>query len=145
MAMMENVRPTEVIMGRLPHGSDLLEAITDICMKRNIRLGRVEALGAVTRARLGFYDQQTREYEYFTLEMPLEIASLVGNISLKEGRPMVHAHVTLADGEGRAFGGHLASGTTIFACEVIIESFGGPVFDRKFDPQTGLALWVDEK
>ena len=34
---------------------------------------------------------------------------------------MVHAHVTLGDAEGRAFGGHLAAGTPVFACEFVIQ------------------------
>ncbi len=69
-----------------------------------------------------------------------EITKLVGNVSLKEGRPMVHAHVTLAD-EGKAFGGHLAPGTVVFACEFIIQVFEGVSLTRSLDAETGLQLW----
>lgn len=129
-------------MGKLSYGCDLLEELTSICQKENIRLGRIEALGAVQEARLGFYDQQTREYQFHTFAQPLEITKLIGNISLKDGNPFVHAHITLADDEGRAFGGHLAPGTVVFACEFVIESFDGPVFERGFDEETGLPLWA---
>jgi predicted DNA-binding protein with PD1-like motif len=54
---------------------------------------------------------------------------------------MVHAHITLADDKGRVFGGHLASGTIIFACECVIEKFDGQAFRRIYDEETGLVLW----
>lgn len=54
---------------------------------------------------------------------------------------MLHAHVTLADGEGNAYGGHLASGTVIFACEFVLQAFDGPPFERGSDEETGLPLW----
>jgi hypothetical protein len=141
MAKMQTVKTIQTFMGRLSHGADLLEEITAFCKAENIRLGRVEAIGAVQRARLAYYDQKTREYLFFTLDQPLEIINLKGNVSLKDGQPMVHAHVILADSSGNAYGGHLAPGTMIFACELIVESFEGPVFERKPDAETGLPLW----
>jgi len=129
-------------MGKLSYGGDLLDEITDICRKKNIQLGRVEALGAVQRARLGFYNQQTHEYQFIVLDEPLEITKLVGNISLKEGNPFVHAHITLADKTGNSYGGHLAPGTIVFACEFVLEAFDGPILERDLDETTGLYLWV---
>ena len=145
MAIMQKVKPRECLMGKLSHGADLLEEITDLCRREDIRLGRLEALGAVQRARLGFYDQQARLYQFLEIDRPLEITNLVGNVSLKDGNPFVHAHVTLADKAGNVFGGHLAPGTVVFACEFILESFEGPVFERNFDETTGLPLWTMEK
>jgi len=128
-------------MGRLSHGADLLEGLNRLCAELNIQCGRVEAIGAVQRACVGYYDQARREYKFNTIDAPLEILKLSGNVSIKDGAPMVHAHITLADDNGRAFGGHLGPGTTIFACECIIESFDGPAFQRTHDEETGLPLW----
>ena len=145
MTIRRKVKSKELFMGKLSYGCDLLEGLTSICQKENIRLGKIEALGAVQKAHIGFYDQQAREYRFLTISQPLEITKLVGNISLKDGNPFVHAHITLADEEGKAFGGHLAPGTVVFACEFIIESFDGPVFERGFDEETGLPLWAMAK
>lgn len=142
MAIMKKVKPREVFMGRLSHGGDLLEEITDICRKENIQLGWIGALGAVKRARLAFYDQETHEYQFFIVDKPLEITKLVGNVSLKDSHPFVHAHIMLADRAGNAYGGHLASGTVVFACEFILEVFDGPGIKRDFDEATGLPLWL---
>ena len=142
MAIIKRVKSRELFMGKLNHGGDLLEEITDICRKKNVQLGRIEAVGAVQKACLAFYNQQTHEYQPVIIDQPLEITSLVGNISLKEGTPMVHAHVTLSDKTGKTHGGHLASGTVIFACEFILEVFDGPIFERGFDEETSLPLWT---
>nr|ACS15385.1 protein of unknown function DUF296 [uncultured bacterium FLS12] len=141
MAVYEPVQAVDRFIGKLKHGADLLEELTAVCVEKGVTLGRVEALGAVRKARLGFYDQQTREYQFFELNEPLEITKLVGNVSLKDDQPMVHAHVTLSDREGRAFGGHLAPGTEIFACEFVLEAYSGEALCRGYDEETGLPLW----
>ena len=141
MAKYHEVTPQRTWMGKLEFGADLLEQLTAFCEQNDIRLGRVEALGAVQKARVGFYDQQAREYDFLDMDEPLEITKLTGNISLRDGKPMVHAHITLADSQGNAYGGHLAPGTIIFAAEFIITSYDGPAYNREFDEPTGLQLW----
>ena len=135
------VEKKSVYMGRLPHGSDLLDELTKICTDLAIKCGRIEAIGAAQKACIGYYDQKLRGYKFNTLDTGLEILNLSGNVSLKDGVPMVHAHITLADDKGRVFGGHLASGTIIFACECVIEKFDGQAFRRIYDEETGLVLW----
>jgi predicted DNA-binding protein with PD1-like motif len=129
-------------MGRLAKGDDLLPALEKFCQEQNITLGEVRALGAVAHARVGYYDQEQRGYCFLELNQPLEILTLVGNISLKDGKPMVHAHVTLGDTTGRAYGGHLAAGTPVFACEFAIYEYSADqALIRQNDPETGLMLW----
>lgn len=141
MATIREVKAVKMFMGKLAHGADLLEEITKICVDQNICLGSIEALGAVKKARLGYYNQQAHDYSFFDLNQTLEITNLTGNISFKNGTPVVHAHVTLSDKDGHAYGGHLAPGTTVFACEVAIQVLDGPEFERGFDQETGLPLW----
>ena len=142
MAIIREVEQKEIVMGKLRHGADLLEELTELCANRGIKLGRVEAIGAVQKACIGYYHQKKREYEFLTFDRTLEILNLTGNISIKDGSPIVHAHITLSDHSGAAYGGHLAPGTIVFACECIIEAYDGPVFEREFDEETGLPLWT---
>jgi hypothetical protein len=95
----------------------------------------------VKKARLGYYNQKEREYHFYELDQTLEITNLVGNVSIKDGVPIVHAHVTFSDKDGHAYGGHLAPGTIVFACEIVIQVFDGPKFERVLDQETGLPLW----
>jgi uncharacterized protein len=140
--MQINVSEARKIMGRLKKGDDLLGALTGICQEMGITLGEVKAIGAVSRARVGYYHQDTRQYEWLDLPKPLEILALEGNISLKDGKPFVHAHVMLSDGKGRAFGGHLADGTIVFAAEFVIQELKAEQsLHRQMDEETGLFLW----
>ena len=141
MAKIREVKAVKMFMGKLAHGVDLLEEITKICVDQDICLGSVEALGAVKKARLGYYNQQDQEYHFLDLNQTLEITNLTGNISVKDGAPVVHAHVTLSDKDGHAYGGHLASGTVVFACEIVIQVLDGAKFERGSDQVTGLPLW----
>lgn len=135
------VKPGRIIMGNLDVGLDLLEAFEGICQTHQIRVGHLQAIGAVRRACIGYYDQQKGEYQYQQIDRPLEISGLIGNISLKDGKPFIHAHLTLADRGGEVLGGHLAPGTEVFACEYLIQVFQGPEFNRTYHRPTGLTLW----
>lgn len=137
------IKPSRSFLLRLPYDCDLLQELNRVCSENRVTLGRLEAIGAVRSAQIGFYDQINRSYEFTTIARPLEIVKLTGNISLKDGKPFVHAHIALADRDGSMYGGHLAEGTVVFACECLIQSFDGPPFERKADTQTGLSLWAE--
>jgi uncharacterized protein len=140
--MQIQIKPGRRIMGRLPKGKDLLGALENCCREHNITLGEVEVIGAVTKAKVGYYDQKNQQYQFLEFNQPLEILSLLGNISLKDNKPFVHAHITLGGAEGQAWGGHLAEGTTIFAGEFILQEYeSDQKLVRQLDKETGLFLW----
>jgi len=129
-------------IGRLNNGDDLYDSLSKFCIDEDIQSAHISAIGAVKQATLAYYDQRKKKYGSIKIKKELEILNCLGNVSLKDGKPFVHAHITLADNKGRAFGGHLMSGTTVFACEVFIDQYDGPALDRKFDEKTGLFLWI---
>lgn len=140
--MPESVKPGRIIMGRLQRGDDLLLSLERICSDRNIRLGEIRAIGAVEHAKIAYYDQDGRKYASIDLAKHLEILSLAGNVSIRDGKPFIHAHLAYADSQGNAFGGHLAEGTRVFACEFTISEYvSEKVFERVHDDATGLFLW----
>ncbi len=129
-------------LGRLPCESDLLEEVQELCRKEGITLGVFWALGAVKSARLAYYNQKGHTYESVSIiDEPREMISCLGNISLRDGQPVVHAHVALADEEGETVSGHLLSGTIIFACELFVQELVGSLLIRREDEETGLPLW----
>jgi hypothetical protein len=71
---------------------------------------------------------------------PQEVASCIGNISIKEGEPFVHAHAVLADQNGNTKAGHLIEGK-VFAAEIHLTELIGEELVRKDDAVTGLSLW----
>ncbi len=129
------------ILRGLPHDGDLLGEIEKLARRENIKTGSVTVIGAVQKARVGYYDQETHEYLETGVEEPMEISSCLGNISLKDGEIFIHAHINLAARDGRVIGGHLAPGTRIFAAECLIEELMGVELERLPDQATGLSLW----
>ena len=128
-------------VGRLHHGSDLVRAIERFCAERSIDAAWLSAVGAVQRAVYAYYDQERREYRELSSDTHHELVGFVGNVSLKDGRPFVHAHATFADETGSVTGGHLLPGTVIFVCEVTIREMSDVALVRTHDEVTGLALW----
>lgn len=127
-------------LARLPKGDDLLEAITREFRERLIRKGAFSAIGAVTRATLGYYDE-SRQYVNREFQGRYEIAACTGNVSEKDGEVFVHAHVVLSGHDYGCVAGHLMPGTEIFAAELYGTPVPGDVPVRAFDEPTGLALW----
>ena len=130
-----------VIVARLTHGADLLDEIVTLAQRHGIEAGALQGLGALQRARLAYYDQTGKQYAEFAIDRPLEITSLTGNLSRRDGAPASHVHLTLAGHDGHAFGGHAAPGCEIFACELVVTELLGPALERAYDAVTGLPLW----
>lgn len=130
-------------IGRIAYNSDILTALSEFCVQHRIQTGWIQLIGALKRAELSYYDQSTHEYQSRVFEGAYEIVSGSGNISLKDGQPFVHLHVTLSDEEFRCFGGHLMpGGSEVFACEFILWPFQGlQPLHRQLDTTTGLSLW----
>ncbi|MFP4005439.1 MAG: PPC domain-containing DNA-binding protein [Candidatus Hadarchaeia archaeon] len=131
-------------MVSIPHGADIIQHITEHAKSEKITSGFFTAIGALQDAKIGFYDQKDHEYREKTIEEPREIANCTGNISLKNGKPFVHAHVVLSDNNYNVEAGHLTSGT-VFAAEVHLTVLEGPSPRRKQDKVTDLALWKKDK
>lgn len=142
---MSNHDVKRTIIGQIRRGADLYNDITRIVLEKQIRIGRVTGMGAVQRAKLAYYDQKDLKYREITFNEPMEIVSLYGNISIKDGRPFGHIHVSLSDEHGNTHGGHLLpDNTPVFACEIMIEEFDGEEIIRTVDEKTGLALWQED-
>lgn len=125
---------------RVKHDADLMKFVTEFSTQNNIEAGSFTAVGALKSAKLGFYDQKKHEYLEVEQPFPCEIASCVGNISLKNGEIFVHAHVVLADEKGGIRAGHLLEGK-VFAAEIHLAELLGEKLERDHDEVTGLSLW----
>jgi predicted DNA-binding protein with PD1-like motif len=125
----------------LAHDADLLTSIREFADREGIGSGMFHLIGAVKKATLSFYDQQVKKYVNISLNRPLEVLSCVGNVGKLDGKTVIHAHVTLSDGEGKAYGGHLSEGTTIFSAELFLIELKGVSLEREYDTVTGLNLF----
>ena len=138
------VNKGRIFIGRFDSQADLLESLTSFCQENTIALGTFTVIGALTKAKLGYYDQGKHCYvTCIDLDDKLEITACVGNVSLKDEEIFVHAHITLADHNGKCYGGHLMPGSVIFAAEYSIQELTGASLKRVYDQETGLGLWAN--
>jgi predicted DNA-binding protein with PD1-like motif len=129
------------VVARLPHGGDLLAEIAAVADAHGMATAELRAIGALSEARLAFYDQEAKTYGEFEVDGAVELVSLLGNVSRRDGATAVHAHATLAGHDGACIGGHVIPGCRIFAGELILQELVGEALERGFDEVTGLPLW----
>ena len=130
-------------VGRLPHGKDLIASIEDFCIESSIQMATFSVIGAVSSATIGAYDQKQQVYVTYTENMPMEVVTCIGNVSLKDQAPVIHAHIVLGDERGKIIGGHLFSETVLYAGEMDLQELVGKPLERLYDRTTGLFLWSD--
>ena len=133
--------PGTVHLLRLDTDDDLYDTITGYVKRHHIEAAWVTFLGAVKRASLRYYDQERQTYVDFSIDEPLEVVAGVGNVSVLDGEPFLHIHAAFADESGAGRGGHVNSGTIVFALEVSIQVLDGEAPVRLPDDCTGLTLW----
>lgn len=125
----------------LDHGGDLYEQLAAGVRDLGLRAGTVQVIGAVSGLTLAYYDQDAREYRNLDFPGHWEIASGIGNVSVRDHQPFVHVHVVASAEDGRAVGGHLVPGCRVFAAEAYVRDLGGEAPIRREDEVTGLAVW----
>lgn len=136
---MRYARLGDTWVARVMTGEDIVSAVVSVATVERIDAGTVMGIGAVSDAVLGYFDRTTREYTRATIPEEMEILSLSGNISLKEGRPFPHLHVTLGRRDFTTLGGHLFEGKAGATCELVIRPLAG-YLQRAKDESTGLFL-----
>ena len=139
--MFREFQMSRIYQGSLDKGEDILEGLFNVMKQLHISAGVISGIGAVTEARLAYYNGETRTYEEKEFPEPLEIVSLKGNISIKDNAIFPHLHAVLSRRDFTAVGGHLLPRTYVFAFEFEIIPFTGEPFVRGFDDATGLFLW----
>ncbi|HID19210.1 TPA: DNA-binding protein [Candidatus Bathyarchaeota archaeon] len=133
--------PSRFFAVRLPHDGDLLEAIKGFAVRMGIEAGVLWVIGAVKRATVSFYNQAEKTYSKHSFDEPMEILVCLGNVAKLKGETLIHAHIVLGNGNGKAFGGHLEKGTIIFSAEMFLLELKGVTLNRKYDETTGLNLF----
>ncbi len=127
---------------RLDPGEELCGSLLDLAQRENVRLASVTALGASDDITLGVFD--TRSKQYFKKRYNArnyELASVVGNLSRKDGEPYLHLHAVIGCPETEeCHGGHLNAAVISATAEIVVDIIDGEA-GRKFSDQVGLNLY----
>lgn len=116
---------------RLHNGRDLRAEIEQFAKKKNIQAGVViTCVGNLKKSVIRMANAKVIK----TFEGSFEIVSLVG--TFESGN--CHLHISISDGEGNVFGGHLKIGSIVgVTAELVLGELEGSKLSRKFDRATG--------
>lgn len=125
---------------RVDKGEEILEQIETLCRKEQIKAGSAVGLGATDRVTVGLFDTVNKVYKKTELTGPMEITSLVGNISTKEGEPYLHFHVNVCNTQMQVMGGHMNACYVSATAEITITQLD-TVIERQMNEEIGLNLY----
>lgn len=134
----DGVERTYVLV--LDQGEEAFKTITEFAGKEKLSGASVSAIGAFSRAHLGWFDLAEKKYAPIDVGAQCEVLSLMGDIAQgDDGKPSVHLHAVLGLKDGTVRGGHFLSGTVQPTLEVTIRETVVHLRRKKRD-DLGIAL-----
>jgi predicted DNA-binding protein with PD1-like motif len=120
-------------------GDECVDGLRAFADEAGLRAAWFVGLGAFREATIAFFLVDEKRYEETAVGEQVEVASLTGNVAIKEGRPAVHAHAVLGRRDGSALAGHLVRGIVQPTLEVVV-SEGESALVRALDGRFDLPL-----
>ena len=121
----------------LKAGSKVPEDILTIAKREKIYTARVEAIGGVRELRLAYFNHESKKYEEHDYREFLEVTSILGNITLKDGKQFLHVHGTFGRRDLSVLAGHIVSALVFPLLEVVVTPTKNRAV-REFDEELGL-------
>jgi predicted DNA-binding protein with PD1-like motif len=119
---------------------EVMAGLLAFVREKQITAGHFTAIGAVSKAILGFFDRRTKDYAKIPQDGQAEVLSLIGDVAeTDKGEPGVHAHVVLGLPDGSDRGGHLIAATVWPTLKMVLTE-SPKHLRRTFRPELGLAL-----
>lgn len=118
---------------------EVLSGILQFAEEEHIVNGHFTAIGALSHAKVGWYDKSKGAYKITDIPYQTELTSLIGNITILNGQPTVHAHVNMADETGIVRGGHALQLFVYPTVELFLETDPSPLI-KQLDPKVGLSV-----
>lgn len=124
----------------LDPGEEAFATITRFATQEGLGGASLTALGAFSKATVGWFDLNNKTYKKIPVEQQCEVLSAVGDIAIgDDGKPSVHMHVVLGMSDGSTRGGHLLQGVVRPTLEVTLVETPAHL-RRKQRPEIGIAL-----
>ena len=127
----------------LDNGDEVTGALGNFVRDQEVEAASVTAIGAFSRALLGYFQWETKQYKQIAVEEQVEVLSLLGDVAVGEQGPTLHLHAVLGKADGSVVGGHLLEAHVRPTLEIILIQPPSYLRKRK-DPETGLALIVTD-
>lgn len=127
------------VLGLEP-GEPFRQSLEDWARREGVTGASLNGIGGIADPVLGFW-RGTAGYEQQCLKGNWELLNLQGNLSIRQGRPFLHAHVMLAGSDLACRGGHFFEGHAAPCAELFVQPLEEPLI-RGYNPTLGAALWI---
>ncbi|HTA87690.1 MAG TPA: DUF296 domain-containing protein [Silvibacterium sp.] len=120
-------------------GDDAYTGLYEFAEKYHVTSAHFTAIGAISGATLGWFDPSRKMYKLMPFSGQMEVAAMVGDIALYQGKPVIHTHAVLGLPDGTTRAGHVAAMAVRPTLEVFV-IVDPASLQRQFDPATDLTL-----
>jgi uncharacterized protein len=120
-------------------GDEVMSGLTDFAIAHKISDAHFTAIGAVSGATLAWLDVPKKMYRRIAIKQQVEVVSLIGDIAIFNGVPVVHMHAVLCKPDGSTVGGHVFELTSNPTVEVFM-TVNTTVLKKKPDDASGMKL-----
>src|SRR5271170_6749304 len=120
-------------------GDDAYTGLYEFAEKYHVTSAHFTAIGAISGGTLGWFDPSRKMYKLMPFTGQMEVAAMVGDIALYQGKPVIHTHAVLGLPDGTTRAGHVAAMAVRPTLEVMV-TVDPANLQRQFDPATDLTL-----
>ncbi|MDO4534556.1 MAG: DNA-binding protein [Clostridium perfringens] len=135
---MKYTKRGNIYVVRLEKGENIIESLREFAKINNIKAAMVNGIGAVTDAKIGIFDIETKKYNETIFKDNYEITSLIGNITTKNDEPYMHLHINFSGQDCICYGGHFIEGKITITAEIIVTEIEGSL--NRYLDEVGINL-----
>jgi predicted DNA-binding protein with PD1-like motif len=118
---------------------EVMSGLTDFAISHKVSDAHFTAIGAVSGATLAWLDIPKKMYRRIAVTQQVEVLSLIGDIAVFNGVPVVHMHAVLCKPDGSTVGGHVFELMSNPTVEVFMTIDETPLA-KKADDASGMKL-----
>lgn len=107
-------------------GDELVSGLTEFAAKNHIVSAHITGIGGLISGTLGWGDPAAGGMKKIAIDKKCELASLIGNISSRDGRPYVHLHGVVSFSDGSTKGGHVIEARVDPLAEIFVVTTAAP-------------------
>lgn len=127
----------------LSRGDEVATALMDFARDHQVAAAHFTAIGALRDVQVAWYDLERQAYKIIPVPGQVEALSMIGDVGLAGGKPMVHCHMSVGLDDGSVRGGHLVSAVVSPTLEIMIV-VEPATLTKRFDSCSGLTLFDPE-
>ncbi len=125
-----------VIFGK---GDEVMAGLNRFAQEKHLASARITGIGGIEDATVGYMYRHEKAHRPIPINQQCEVLSMLGDIALYQGKPVVHIHMVVGFPDGSAHGGHLLKAHVWPTMEIIVTEYANAMH-KKLDAETGMAF-----